>query len=202
MDRVAQALGGVTYMDLSVERLRRSGRGLYERLPEDCLPPLYVAWDPALGAGSDTVHNALRERLARGDPGAEGILGELASLADEARSVLLSNRPLELAGIMDRNFELRARLVNVGEGNRRLVETGRRLGAGVKQTGSGGAVVGAHDGDPERVRRLEEAYSRVGARFLQPGVWTAPTAGTSGSPAPHREPAVPREPETRDADGA
>jgi glucuronokinase len=189
-------------MDLSVDRFREGGRGFYERLPEDCLPPFYVAWDPTLGAGSETVHNALRERLARGDPGAEGILGELASLADEARGVLLSRRPLELAGIVDRNFDLRAKLVDVGEGNRRLVETGRRLGAGVKQTGSGGAVVGVHDGDPDRVSRLKDAYSRIGARFLQPAVWTAPMYETSGSAMEPREPEAPQDPEAGYVDGA
>lgn len=184
MDRVSQTMGGVVYMDLAADRLRETGIGRYERLPEAALPALFIAWEPGLAAGSDTVHNPLKERVARGDPEADALLREIAGLADEARAALLSGAPHELAPIMDRNFDLRARLVDVGEGNRKLVETGRKLGAGVKQTGSGGAVVGATDGDPERLIRLRDAYGRIGARFLEPAVWRGPTDGTRVDDAP------------------
>lgn len=201
MDRVAQAMGGITYMDLADERVRKTGRGLYEPLPSDVLPPLFVAWDPSLAAGSETVHNRLKERVRGGDPEAKALLRELADLADEARSVLLSARPRELSRIMDRNFDLRARLVEVGDGNRRLVRVGREMGAGVKQTGSGGAVVGASDGDPERVSRLRDSYARIGARFFVPDVWSAPRGESTYFDEIPRDSET-REPETGSADDA
>jgi glucuronokinase len=179
MDRVSQVLGGVAYMDLSEAVIAGTGRGDYEALPEDRLPDLFIAWRPDLASGSEVIHNSLRERVRRGEAGAMSLLADLAALADEARRVLLSDSPDELAAIMDANFELRARLVDVSSGNRLLVETGRRFGAGVKQAGSGGAVVGAHDGDPARLEKLKRAYDRIGARFLVPGVWMGPTAGST-----------------------
>ena len=189
MDRVSQVFGGVVYMDLSDAVIRSTGRGHYQTLPEDRLPHLFIAWRPDLASGSEMIHNSLRERVERGDAGAMSLLADLAALADEARRVLLSDSPDELAAIMDANFELRARLVDVGSGNRLLVETGRRLGAGVKQAGSGGAVVGAHDGDPTRPEKLMRAYDRIGARFLVPGVWRGPTAGST--PADADRPSLP-----------
>ena len=179
MDRVAQVLGGATYMDLAPSLLSATGRGTYARLPVDRLPALFVAWHPGMAAGSESVHNRLRERISRGDPQADAILRDLAGLADEARRVLVSGSPDELAPLMDANFELRARLVDVGDGNRRLVKTGRQIGAGVKQAGSGGAVVGAFDGDPSRQETLRLAYDRIGARFLVPRVWTGPRGGST-----------------------
>jgi glucuronokinase len=183
MDRVSQAYGGLLYMDLSPERLDSTGSGAYESLPWQRLPRLYVAWHPRWSAGSDTVHNDLKVRVAAGEAEALALLAELAALADEAREAIRHGDRLDLLPIMDRNFDLRERLVDVGEGNRRLVRTGRRLGAGVKQAGSGGAVIGAHDGDPDRLDALRLAYGRIGARFFVPNVWTAPTAGSTGDEA-------------------
>lgn len=183
MDRVSQVLGGVAYMDLSEDLIAGTGRGAYEALPEDRLPDLFIAWNPDLASGSEMVHNSLRERVRRCDAGALSLLTDLAALADEARRVLISGSAGELAAIMDANFKLRARLVDVSSGNRLLVETGRRFGAGVKQAGSGGAVVGAHDGDPARLQKLKRAYDQIGARFHVPGVWRAPTAGSTPADA-------------------
>jgi hypothetical protein len=59
------------------------------------------------------------------------------------------------------------------------VETGRQIGAGVKQAGSGGAVVGAFDGDPSRLESLRLAYEQIGARILVPRFWTGPTGGST-----------------------
>ena len=179
MDRVAQVFGGLTYMDLSKEALGVAGRPLVQDLPTGGLPALFIAWSDRLAAGSEEVHNPLRARVARGEPEARRYLAELAELADHARDVLMAGDGAGLIPIMTENFELRARLINVGDGNRALVETGRRLGAGVKQAGSGGAVVGAHDGDPERLARLRTAYGQIGARFVVPAVWSAPTGGST-----------------------
>jgi len=184
MDRVIQVYGGLLHLDLATEHLLATGRGVYRTLPAEQLPALFIAWRSDLAVGSEDTHNPLLERVTRGDSGARELLEELAHLADAARDVLLSGRPADLLPIMDANFELRARLVVVGEGNRQLVETGRRQGAGVKQAGSGGAVVGAYDGDPGRGERLREAYLQIGAQFAAPRVWAAPTAASTDTGDP------------------
>jgi glucuronokinase len=178
MDPVAQVMGGLVYMDLSEDLIHRTGGGRYERLPSECLPPLFVAWSEELAAGSDVVHNELRDRFVAGDAEVVAVMVELAGLAEEARTMLLEGRAEDLPRLMDENFELRARIVDVGGGNRRLVETGRRLGAGVKQTGSGGAVIGAFDGDPGRLAALRTSYEAIGARFLVPGAGKEPRDGS------------------------
>lgn len=177
MDRVAQVLGGLVYMDLDDGLVRATGAGRYETLEEDRLPALYLAWDDRLASGSGTVHNDLRQRYERGEPDVLAIVADLASLADEARGLLVAGRGEDLPRLMDANFELRARLLDVGPGNRRLVAVGRAAGAGVKQAGSGGAVVGAFDGDPDRLAALRSAYEAEGARFMAPLSGVAPAAG-------------------------
>ncbi len=58
-DRIAQAFGGLTYMDF--------GRRRYERLDASLLPPLVVAWRPDAGGSSGAVHGDLRARFERGE---------------------------------------------------------------------------------------------------------------------------------------
>jgi len=40
----------------------------------------------------------------------------------------------------------------------------------VNFAGSGGAVVGSYDGDPERLRRLSAAYTELGAKLIVPQI--------------------------------
>lgn len=174
MDRVVQTYEVPVYMDLARELLERDGHGRYERLDAAALPPLFLAWDPDAAAGSETVHNELRLRFERGDAGVLEAMQDLARLADEARQLLLNGRGDALGPLMDANFDLRARIVPVGPRNRRLVDTARRLGAFAKQAGSGGAVIGTWDGDPERLSQLRSAYEAIGAGFAVPRVRGAP----------------------------
>ncbi len=170
MDRVVQVYGGVVYMDLGSELLQRDGTGRYESLDTSLLPPLFLAWDPAAAAGSELVHNYLRRRFDAEEPEVLGAMRDLAALADEGRELLLAGRGGEIGPLMDANFELRACVVCVGEGNRRLVETARRQGASAKQAGSGGAVIGTYDGDPGRLARLRDSYAAVSAHLVVPEV--------------------------------
>lgn len=168
MDRVIQVWGGVVHMQLGRELLAERGYGRYTPLDPASLPPLYVAWHPDLAEGSEVTHDDLRRRFEAGDPEVTGTMERLAALAEEGRRLLEAGRGHELGPLMDRNFDLRARVCDVGEGNRALVETGRRLGAHPKFAGSGGAVVAAHDGDPDRLDRLRTAYRKMGAKLVVP----------------------------------
>ena len=170
MDRVVQTYERPLYMDLSRDLLERDGHGRYEPIDPSALPPLFLAWDPEAAQGSEAVHNELRRRFERGEAEVLETLAALARLADEARKLLVTGRGDAIGPLMDANFELRASIVPVGPGNRRLVETARRNGASAKQAGSGGAVVGTWDGDPARLVRLRSDYEALGVRFSGPRI--------------------------------
>jgi glucuronokinase len=116
------------------------------------------------------THNDLRSRYNRGDPQVLAGIKRWAELAQQARDLIVAGRGREIAPLMDANFDLRASLINISPGNRGLVETGRKLGAAVKFAGSGGAVVGCYDGDPERLQRLAAAYAELGANLITPQI--------------------------------
>jgi glucuronokinase len=170
MDRVAQVYGGLTYMNLSAERLEAYGYSDVRPLPPANLPPLFVAFRSDLAEGSEVVHGDLRRRFDAREALVLDTMAELAALADRARDLIEADRGHEIVPLMDRNLELRDRVAPISEGNRELVRCGRQLGAGVKFAGSGGAVVGAYDGDPGRLAALLAAYTAIGAGFLVPEI--------------------------------
>lgn len=169
-DRVIQVYEGVVFMDFDRERMARDGHGHYESLDPAALPPLFVAYHDTLAEGTEVTHNDLRSRFNRGEPAVLDGIKRWADLAQQARDLILAGRGAEIGPLMNANFDLRARLIPISPGNRQLVETGRRLGAAVKFAGSGGAAVGTYDGDPERLRRLSEAYAAIGARLILPQI--------------------------------
>jgi len=167
-DRVAQVYEGAVFMDFDRDVMERQGYGVYEPLDHALLPPLFVAYHDRLAEGTEVTHNDLRDRYERGDEAVHAAIGQWAQLAQEARDLILAGRGREIGPLMDANFDLRARIVGISAGNQRLVETGRTHGASVKFAGSGGAVVGTYDGDPDRLRRLRESYTEMGATLIEP----------------------------------
>ena len=81
-DRVAQAYGGLTFMDFGPA----AGRHCYERLDPALLPPLLVAWRPEAAGESGAVHATLRTRFEQRDPVVRSGLTEFAKLAGRARA--------------------------------------------------------------------------------------------------------------------
>ncbi len=183
MDRVIQVYEGVVFMNLDRALMERDGSGEYERLDPALLPPLFVAHRDRLAAGSEVVHSDLRSRFERGEDEVVAAMRRFAELAQSARDLLAGGKAAEIGPLMDANFDLRASITDVGDGNRQLVAVGRGLGASVKQAGSGGAVVGTYDGDPDRLRRLVEAYAAIGARLIVPEI---AVPGSSDPTAPAR----------------
>ena len=82
---------------------------------------------------------------------------------------------------MDANFDKRAGLYNVGDGNRDMVATARRTGASANFAGSGGAIVGFFE-DEAMFRRLEEAFAPKGICVVKPDYAPPlpPTAANGG----------------------
>lgn len=140
-DRVIQAYGGCMYMDFHRELVQFRGYGRYERIETRLLPPLLVAYRPELAQDSSVTHNDLRERWLARDPEVRQAMIEFAELAEQAYNLIKDGRGGEIGPLMDRNFDLRASLYDVGEGNRELVNAARALGGHAKLTGSGGAIV-------------------------------------------------------------
>lgn len=169
-DRVIQVYEGVVFMDFDRERMERDGFGLYESMDPGALPPLFVVYHDTLAEGTEVTHNDLRSRYNRGDPQVLAGIKRWAELAQQARDLIVAGRGRDIGPLMDANFDLRASLITISPGNRALVETGRKLGAAVKFAGSGGAVVGSYDGDPERLRRLDAAYKELGATLIVPQI--------------------------------
>jgi glucuronokinase len=167
-DRVVQVYGGAVFMDFERAHMDQHGYGRYESLDPMLLPPLFVAFQDHLAEGTELTHNPLRERYNRGEREVLDAVATWAGLAQQARDVIVAGRGGEIGPLMNENFDLRARVVHISAGNRRLIEIGRELGAATKFAGSGGAVIGSYDGDPERLARLRQAYEAFGATLIEP----------------------------------
>lgn len=173
-DRVIQAYGGLVYMDFDADYMEEHGHGRYEPLDPDILPPLYIAYRADLAEESSIAHINVRQRYAEGDPTVVRTMSEIASLTDCARELMEEGRFSELAEVIDRNFDLRARIFPIRESDMRMVKTARSTGASCKFCGSGGAVVGTYDGTT-MLSRLQSAMRHEGYQFIVPHV--APEQG-------------------------
>jgi glucuronokinase len=167
---VVQVYEGVVFMDFDRARMERDGHGLYEPLDPKLLPPVFVAYHDNLAEGTEITHNDLRSRFQRGEAAVLEAMARWAALAQEARDRIVAGRGKEIGRLMDEAFDLRARLIRISPGNKELVERGRRLGANTQFAGSGGAVVGCYDGDPERLVRLRASYEEMGAHMVVPTI--------------------------------
>jgi glucuronokinase len=168
-DRVAQVYERLIYMDFSRELLRDQGYGRYESLDSALLPRLYVAYQRQPAKASGRALDDLRSRWERGDPVVVETLGRIAALADEGKRAILDTNHERLSALMDANFDLRSRVMAIGEADRGMVETARALGASAKLTGSGGAIVGCCPDDATHERLVRE-LGELGAAVIEPEV--------------------------------
>jgi len=164
-DRVVQAWQGLVHMDFSGP----SATGATERLDPRLLPPVFVAWDFEPGASSGEVHDDVLVRFRAGEERVVRAIGLLRGLADEGRACLEAGALERLRELVDLNFDTRAAIWTLSERDLELVAIGRRAGAAVKLTGSGGAVLGVARA-PADLARIERAYAAAGYPFLVPEV--------------------------------
>jgi galactokinase/mevalonate kinase-like predicted kinase len=158
-DRVAQAYGGLTFMEFSQER--------YERLDPALLPPLVVAWRTQTAEHSGRVHGDLRSRFERGEDGVRRGMAELADLARAARAALIAGDHETFSACVDGSFDVRAGMLALDPGHVEMIEAARRAGAAANYTGSGGAIVSVCRDEPHRAR-VRQALADAGC-----GVWTS-----------------------------
>lgn len=166
-DRVAQSYQGLVYMDFDRGLLESRGYGNYEMLDPLKLPPIYIAYREDLSEGTEVFHNDLRARWQRGERDVLDAIEFWAGLTITFRDALESGDRAAMHRTINANFDRRASLYDVGEGNRDMVATARKTGASAKFAGSGGAIVGLYD-DEEMFARLEAAFAPKGIRVIKP----------------------------------
>ncbi len=96
-------------------------------------------------------------------------LDQIAALATAGREALLAGDHAALARLMNENFDLRRRVMDVAERDVALVERARALGASAKLPGSGGAIVGTCSDDAMRLE-VRGALEEMGAVVVEPRV--------------------------------
>ena len=128
-DRVIQNYEGIVFMDFDRALLESRGYGEYERLRPAKMPPLYVAYDPSRAEVSDVPHRNLRELWNRGDKTVHETMAEYRQLTDRGKASLMSGDWETLGKVIDQNFVLRKRIMNVAPENERMVEVARSVSA-------------------------------------------------------------------------
>lgn len=168
-DRVIQVYEGLVYMDFSREHMDRNGYGVYQRLDPALLPNIYVAFRTSLSEGTEVFHNNVRERWRAGDPEVVNAMRHWADIAEQGRTALLARDYATLNRLIDENFDLRARLYPISEGNLEMIRAARRVGASANFAGSGGAIVGAYE-DETMFERLAEAMKAHQVAVIKPRI--------------------------------
>jgi glucuronokinase len=166
-DRVIQAYEGLVYMDFSKHLMESQGYGNYESLDPGLLPDLYLAYRTSLSEGTEVFHNNIRERWRRGEAEVVDAMSTWASYAERGRQALLERDYATLDTLLDANFDLRARIYQIGQGNFEMIQTARRLGASANFAGSGGAIVGRYK-SPEMYEALVREMKQIGVGVIRP----------------------------------
>jgi glucuronokinase len=166
-DRVIQVYEGCVYMDFNEKYLSKHLHGIYEPLNPNKLPKMYLAYKTQLGKESGKVLNDIRQRYDRGDEQVRSVLTEIAGLAEKGKEALLEGDHECLFELINRNFDLRAQIMNIPESNKEMVRVARDCGASAKFSGSGGAIVGTY-ADDEMLRKLIVRLKEINARVIKP----------------------------------
>jgi len=165
-DRVAQAYQGLVFMDFNRKLLETRGYGEYTHLDLSLLPSLYVAYREDLSEGTEVFHNDLRARWNAGEKEVVEAMAFWADLTVAFREAMQKGDRAAMHKLMNANFDKRASLYDVGDGNRDLVATARSAGASANFAGSGGAIVGIYDGE-ESFGKLEAAFAPKHIRVIR-----------------------------------
>lgn len=166
-DRVAQVYEGCVFMDFDQSQMQEKGHGIYERIDPSLLPNLYLAYKTDLSKVSGAVFNNVKARFEKGDEEVIRIIKEIADLAEEGKRIIQQKNYKSLNELINRNFDLRCKIMNISDSNMELVETARRCGASAKFTGSGGSIIGIYEND-EVLNKLVIELKKINARVVKP----------------------------------
>jgi glucuronokinase len=166
-DRVIQVYEGCVYMDFEKNHLTSKKYGKYEPLDPGQLPRLYIAYRLDLGKISGHVLNNIRTRYDAGDKEVIDTLKRIADLAYEGKKALEQGDYQSLSGLINENFDLRSKIMNISRENMNLVHTARACGAPAKFAGTGGSIIGVYKND-EMLNHLIVEMKKIGARVIKP----------------------------------
>jgi len=169
-DRVIQAYEGCVYMDFDKDLLQKKNHGYYEKIAPNILDNIYIAYKVELGKVSGTVLNDIKSRYDKGDTEVIETLTEIAGLAEKGKKFLIEGDIGGLNKLVNRNFDLRKKIMNISESNLELIKTARACGASSKFAGSGGSIVGFYP-DNETLTKLIIEMKRIKARVIKPFIF-------------------------------
>ncbi len=168
-DRVSQVYGGLVFMDFDESLFKTSGHGAYVPLSPKLLPNIYLAYDPQRAEVSGSYHKKLRVLFDEGKRDIVSAMSEFADLAQHGYSALVNGGKAELPELINANFDLRDKVFNVSEENRRMVMEARKAGASAKFAGSGGAIVGTYE-DEKMFKKLKAGLEAIGCEIIKPQI--------------------------------
>jgi glucuronokinase len=168
-DRVIQAYEGCVYMDFEKEFLLKNNFGRYEQIDTQLLPKLYLAYKTDLSKVSGKVFNNIRQKYDGGDKMVTNILNQIAACAEKGKTAILNKDYDTLNELINLNFDLRCKIMNISESNMELVNTARECGASAKFSGSGGAIIGMYK-DDSMLQKLIIELKKINARVIKPYV--------------------------------
>jgi len=166
-DRVIQAYEGCVYMNFDKEHMEEHNYGIYKPINLQKLPKLYIAYKTKLSKVSGAVLNNIRERYDSGDSHTIETLAQIGELAEVGKTALEKGDFNLLHELINLNFDLRCKIMNVSESNKELVHVARSCGASAKFSGSGGTIIGSYT-DDDMLRRLIVKLRKIDARVIKP----------------------------------
>ena len=173
-DRVIQIYNGLVFMDFEKSFVESHNHGRYERLNDETAKRLnlYIAYDANRAEESGKAHKKVKRLFEEKNADVIAAMSEFAGIAQKGRDAIVADRTDELPKLINANFDLRDRIFNVAEENRRMVMTARQCGASAKFAGSGGAIVGTYE-DESQFKRLKADLAAIGTEVLIPTIATA-----------------------------
>lgn len=168
-DRVIQVYQGCQFMDFDQTLMDSRQYGRYESIDPTRLPPLYIAYDPCRAEVSGRYHGKLRVLFEEKKADIVAAMDDFAAYAEEGYLALIRGDLDTVRKLINANFDLRDRIFNVSDSNRRMVQTARSTGATAKFAGSGGAIVGTYD-DDAMYDALLEKLGAIGCHVLKPDI--------------------------------
>ena len=166
-DRVIQVYEGLVYMDFEKGNLLANNYGNYEYLPLENLPKVYLAYKDTLGKVSGAVLNDIYSRYRRGEKLVIETLNEIAQCAADGKLAIERKEHSKLAELINTNFDLRSKIMNISDENMEMVQVARKCGASAKFAGSGGSIIGTYVND-EMLTKLIIELKKINVRVVKP----------------------------------
>jgi len=156
-------------MNFDKKIVTKKNHGIYERLDTALLPNLYIAYKIELGKVSGKVFKRHPQPIRKRRSVRDRHAPSNRSLADEGKQALLQRDVKKLNELMNTNFDLRCKIMNINESNMEMIRTARCCGASAKFAGSGGSIIGVYK-DDDMLTRLIIELKKIKARVIKPYV--------------------------------